>query len=100
MRLVALPILALVVTFGGLAVNPAPAAAATQVKVVVVVGPVEGSTSKDILHAKEYAALARSYGASVIEIYSPNATWAKVKAAAKGANIFIYLGHGNGYPSP
>lgn len=100
MRLVALSIIALVFTFGGLVVNPTPAAAATQVKVVIVVGPVEGSTSKYVRHAREYAAQARSYGAKVIEIYSPNATWTKVKAAAKGANIFIYLGHGNGYPSP
>jgi hypothetical protein len=97
---VALPILALVVAFGGLAASPAPAAAATTVKVVVVVGPVEGSTAKYIRSAKSYAALARSYGAIVVEVYSPKATWAKVKAAAKGANIFIYLGHGNGYPSP
>ena len=100
MRLVALPILALVVGFGGFAANPAPTEAATQVKVVIVVGPVEGSTAKYIRHAREYAALARSYGAKVLEVYSPRATWAKVKAAAKGANIFIYLGHGNGYPSP
>ncbi len=42
----------------------------------------------------------RSLGATVTEIYSPNATWSRVKAAAEGANIFIYLGHGNGYPSP
>jgi hypothetical protein len=100
MRLVALPILALVIGFGGLAFDPAPAAAATQIKVVIVVGPVEGTTAKYIRDAKEYAALARSYGAKVLEIYSPHATWAKVRAAARGANIFIYLGHGNGYPSP
>ena len=28
-----------------------------------------------------------------------NATWAKVKAAAQGASVFVYLGHGNGWPS-
>ena len=50
--------------------------------------------------AKRYASYARSYGASVTEIYSPYATWTKVKNAAQGANILIYLGHGNGYPSP
>ena len=44
--------------------------------------------------------LTRSYGAAVIELYSPYATWSKVKAAAQGANLLIYLGHGNGYPSP
>jgi hypothetical protein len=99
-RLVALPILALALAFGGLTATPAPTAAATQVKVVIVVGPVEGSTAKYIRSAKSYAALARSYGANVIEVYSPRATWTRVKAAAKGANILIYLGHGNGYPSP
>ena len=34
------------------------------------------------------------------EIYTPNATWTRVVAAAKGANVLIYLGHGNGWPSP
>jgi hypothetical protein len=36
----------------------------------------------------------------VTEVYSPYATWAKVKSVAQGANVLIYLGHGNGYPSP
>ena len=65
-----------------------------------MVGPVEGSTAKYIVHARGYAALARSYGAAVTEVYSPNATWTAVQRAAVGANIFIYLGHGNGHPSP
>jgi hypothetical protein len=99
-RLAMFMALALIVTFGALAAHPAPTAAASQVKVVIVVGPVEGSTAKYISAAKTYAALARSYGASVIELYSPWATWTRVQAAAKGANIFIYLGHGNGSPSP
>jgi hypothetical protein len=69
-------------------------------KVVVVVGPVGSSTSNYIYNARKYAAQARSYGATVIEIYSPNATWTRVRNAAQGANVFIYLGHGNGSPSP
>jgi hypothetical protein len=89
---------ALLVTVGT-AAQPAPTSAAT-IKVVVVVGPVGSSTSDYISSAKKYASLARGYGAKVIEIYSPNATWSKVKAAAQGANLLIYLGHGNGYPSP
>jgi len=84
---------------GTLVVNPTPAAAAGM-KVVVVVGPVESRTSNYITNAKRYAAQARSYGATVVEIYSPKATWSKVRAAASGANVLIYLGHGNGYPSP
>ncbi len=98
-RLWALPILALIIAVGGLSASATPASAAG-VKVVVVVGPVGSSTAKYIKSAKKYAALARSYGAQVVEVYSPKATWTRVKAAAKGANIFIYLGHGNGHPSP
>ena len=69
-------------------------------KVVVVVGPVGSSTSNYIYNARKYASQARSYGATVVEIYSPNATWSRVKSAAQGANVLIYLGHGNGSPSP
>jgi hypothetical protein len=99
-RIAAFMILALIIGSVGLAGHPIATAAASPVKVVIVVGPVEGSTAKYISNATGYAALARSYGASVTEVYSPYATWTKVQAAAKGANIFIYLGHGNGYPSP
>jgi len=79
--------------------NPTPAAAAGM-KVVVIVGPVGSSTANYIYNARRYASQARSYGATVVEIYSPNATWARVKAAAQGAKVLIYLGHGNGSPSP
>lgn len=79
--------------------NPTPAAAAGM-KVVIIVGPVGSNTSNYITNAKRYASQARSYGATVVEIYSPNATWAKVRAAAQGAKVLIYLGHGNGHPSP
>ncbi len=84
----------------GFIANPAPAAAASPIKVVVVVGPTGSATAKYISKGKALAAQARSYGASVIEVYSPNATWARVKSAAQGANLLIYLGHGNGHPSP
>lgn len=100
-QLLVLPLLALVLALGTtVAAQPGPAAAATAPKVVIVVGPVEGNTARYISNAKSYAAVARSLGARVVEIYSPNATWSKVKSATAGANIFIYLGHGNGYPSP
>jgi hypothetical protein len=89
---------ALVVSLGAVA-NPAPVDAATM-KVVIVVGPVGSKTGEYKDAARRYASQARGYGAKVIEIYSPYATWSKVKAAAQGANLFIYLGHGNGWPSP
>jgi hypothetical protein len=93
--------LAIAATFAttGLTAHPAPAAAASM-KVVIVVGPVGSSTANYIYNARKLATQARSYGAYVVELYSPHATWARVRSAAQGANILIYLGHGNGYPSP
>jgi hypothetical protein len=80
--------------------SPTPVAAASRPKVVVVVGPTHGSTDKYIQRAKRIASQARSLGASVVELYTPWATWARVKAAARGARVLVYLGHGNGSPSP
>ncbi|HYO43296.1 MAG TPA: hypothetical protein VES19_08875 [Candidatus Limnocylindrales bacterium] len=77
----------------------APEAMAATKKVVIVVGPVGGSTGNYRDSANKLADQARSYGASVTRIYSPSATWARVSEAAKGANVLIYLGHGNGWPS-
>jgi len=78
-----------------------PSTATTaQPKVVLVVGPVGPSTAEYIADARRLAEQAREDGAAVTELYSPNATWARVAAATKGANLLIYLGHGNGWPSP
>ena len=99
-RLTVIALAIALVAFTGYAATPAPVAAATNMNVVIVVGPAGSSTAKYIRRAKSYADQAREYGATVTEIYSPNATWSKVKSATKGANILIYLGHGNGYPSP
>jgi hypothetical protein len=98
-RLVVVAALAAVMAIGGLVAQPAPVAAAGR-KVVIVVGPVGSSTANYIYNAKKLASQARSYGATVYEIYSPHATWARVRTLSQGANLFIYLGHGNGYPSP
>jgi hypothetical protein len=99
-RFALLSFLTLALAFGGFIASPTRATAASTIKVVIVVGPVEGSTSRYIDHARQYAAQARAYGAAVTELYSPRATWASVKLHARNANIFIYLGHGNGHPSP
>ena len=87
------------VTLGpGTTVAASPAADAP--KVVIVVGPSGASTTRYLRRARSYAAQARGYGARVTEVYTPNATWTRVVAAAQGANVLIYLGHGNGWPSP
>jgi hypothetical protein len=89
---------ALVVITGATAVAP-EAQAATR-KVVIVVGPVGSQTAEYKDSARRLADQARSYGATVREIYSPYATWGRVRDASVGANVLIYLGHGNGWPSP
>ena len=99
LRLTVTLLIAAAFAVGGLASHPTDVAAAGK-KVVIVVGPVGSSTASYVYSAKKLAAQARSYGATVYEIYSPNATWARVKKFSQGANLFIYLGHGNGYPSP
>jgi hypothetical protein len=98
-RLVVIAAIAAVLAVGGLATHP-EAVAASGKKVVIVVGPAGSNTANYIYNAKKLAAQARSYGATVYEIYTPHATWARVKSLSQGANLFIYLGHGNGYPSP
>jgi hypothetical protein len=82
---------------------PAPTAVdavAAAPKVVIVVGAVEANTERDRLDADQIYAEAIKHTPNVIRIYSPNATYAKVRDAAQGASIFIYLGHGYGFPSP
>ncbi len=91
--------LATTLAVGGLAVQPQVAEAATP-KVVIVVGPTGSLTSSFKRAANEVAAKAKNLGAKVIKIYSPYATWAAVRNKAQGANLFVYLGHGNGWPSP
>ena len=78
----------------------APVTRAATAKVVIVVGPVGSATADYKSKAAALAIQARSYGAAVTQIVTPNATWSRVLSAAKGANVLIYLGHGNGWPSP
>jgi flagellar hook assembly protein FlgD len=81
----------------------APAAAATTTstaKVVIIVGATEGATATYRSYADQAYAEAIKYTSRVTKVYSPNATWTKVKAATAGANIVLYYGHGNGWPSP
>ena len=98
-RNVILGVAALIAALGGSLAAPTSVAASGP-KVVVVVGPTNGATAKYISRAKAIAAEARSLGASVTEIYTPRATWARVSAAAQGARLFVYLGHGSGSPGP
>jgi flagellar hook assembly protein FlgD len=78
----------------------AAAAATVHPKVVIVVGAVHGQTDSYRLRGEAAYAEAIKYTPNVVKVFSPNATWTAVKAAAQGASILIYMGHGNGWPSP
>ncbi len=92
-------VMATILAVGGVITDAQPTEASGR-KVVIVVGPTHGSTSSFRSTARDVARKARSYGAKVVEVYSPYATWRRVKQASRGADLFVYLGHGNGWPSP
>ena len=69
-------------------------------KVVIIVGATHSSTSRYRDIADSAYAEAIKYSSNVVKVYSPNATWAAVKPALQGASVVVYLGHGNGWPSP
>jgi hypothetical protein len=78
----------------------APAVAATPLKVVIIVGPTGGLTQNYRDTGNKIANVAEAAGAEVVKVYSPRATWSRVRNAVAGANVVVYLGHGNGYPNP
>ncbi len=76
------------------------AAEAAHVKVAIIVGPAGSVTGQYRALADEAAATARRRSDRVVTVYSPYATWPAVKRALDGASVVVYLGHGNGWPSP
>ena len=81
-------------------VSPPSSAAAAGEKVVIIVGPVGAQTDNYREKGDRIAETAEAAGAEVVKVYSPNATWDNVKEAVDGANLIVYVGHGNGYPNP
>jgi Bacterial Ig-like domain len=77
-----------------------PVRAATAIKVALIVGPTGSGTAQNRSKADAIATQVAALGATVTKAYSPNATYAKVRAAVAGANIIVYMGHGNGFPNP
>ena len=94
---------AVLAAFGAIAPAGAPAAfaaAPANPKVAIIVGATGTATPGYRVDADVLYAEAIKYSTNVVRVYSPNATWPAVKAAVNGASIVIYLGHGNGWPSP
>ena len=87
------------------AIAPASFAASTTTtksvpRVVFIVGPAAAATAGYRAQARAAATIARRYTPDVTELYSPDATWPAVKEALAGASLVVYMGHGNGWPSP
>jgi flagellar hook assembly protein FlgD len=99
-RNVACLALILVASLGVAVPSAAAATAPADPKVVIIVGATQGTTTEYRTSADVAYAEALRHTSNVIRIYSPNATWTRVKAAVAGASIVVYLGHGNGWPSP
>jgi hypothetical protein len=85
-------------TFGSAV--PARAAELSDAKVVIIVGATHSATTKYREYADQAYDVATDYSSNVVKVYSPNATWSRVKSATVGASVVIYFGHGNGWPSP
>jgi hypothetical protein len=68
-------------------------------KVVVVAGPVHSLTDRFRGYAAAIADAAEQQGMAVTRIFHPYAPPSRVKKLAQGADLFVYVGHGNGWPS-
>ncbi len=102
MRTLALAIAAAMLAALGVVVPATTPAtfAATNPKVAIIVGATHSVTATYRSYADQVYAEAIKYTSNVVKVYSPNATWKAVKSAVNGASIVVYMGHGNGWPSP
>jgi len=96
----AAPIAASTSLAAGAAADVSTASTPSTAKVVIILGAIGSATSNYRSVADSAYAEAIKWSSNVIKVYSPNATWAAAKAALQGASVVVYLGHGNGWPSP
>ncbi|HET9615359.1 MAG TPA: hypothetical protein VFP22_11150, partial [Candidatus Limnocylindrales bacterium] len=89
----------LLLAAGPVAAQPSAPRPSGGPKVVIIVGPAGPATASYHVLADQAAAAAEKLTANVVRVYSPDATWERVKAALEGASMVVYLGHGNGWPS-
>ncbi len=86
--------------FAAAAPSAAQASSTSHPKAVIIVGPTGAKTNMFRGIGDIVAQQASAAGMRVTKIYEPDATWDRVVQATKGANLVVYLGHGNGWPSP
>ena len=99
-RMVGAAVLGTMVLAGSVGLSaPSSTAAAAGIKVVVILGPAGSQTSANRAWAEAAASEARRYTSNVVRVYTPNATWSRVRAAMTGASVVVYVGRGSGFPS-
>jgi len=92
---------ALMVITGQLTMGVSPAAADAPVPLAVfIVGPSASMTNSNLDDAAALARQAEDAGMRVRKVFHPHATWENVLSAIQGASLVVYMGHGNGWPSP
>ena len=92
--------LGLLVSVGAGVTHPPVATAATGPKVAIIVGPAGWQTAGNRNWANAAAQEALRYTPNVVKVYSPQATWGRVRTAISGASIVVYIGAGYGSPAP
>lgn len=92
-------VIALLLTSSALNLVTGTRAADVPKKAVIVAGPVHSLTSRYKGYAKAIADAAEAQGMNVKRVFHPNAPKSRVKRMANGADLFVYVGHGNGWPS-
>ncbi len=98
-RLVPLVALAVLVALLATSSFAPPVAAASGSKVAIIVGPSGSRTAANRDQGLAAAAEAARHTSNVVTVFSPNATWTRVKRAITGASLVVYIGRGRGYPS-
>lgn len=66
----------------------------SKLKAILVVGYQEDGTKEAMKSIDELADFFTKKGIKVEKFYDSKADWEKIKTAAKGANFFVYRGHG------
>lgn len=69
-------------------------------RAVVIVGPSAERMEENMEQGERVAEQAEDAGFDVSRVFHPRATWGRVRERAEGAKLVVYLGHGNGWPSP
>jgi hypothetical protein len=94
--------LAAILAVGGqLGVMPSGVqASGDRLKAVIIVGPTGSLTSQNLSNGEKMAKAAEAQGMDVRRVFHPKATWERVLQHIQGANLVVYMGHGNGWPSP